>query len=104
MTLGWQDHIGDFSYGVNGNFTFVRNKVNKFKGKEKGGQSIDGANLIWEGHSINSQYLLRVDRIIQTDEDLALVQKMIDNAPIDEKTGKKVICFISIAMETVLST
>ena len=76
--------------GIEMNFTFVRNKVNKFKGKEKGGQSIDGANLIWEGHSINSQYLLRVDRIIQTDEDLALVQKMIDNAPIDEKTGKKV--------------
>ena len=54
-----------------------------------GGQSIDGANLIWEGHSINSQYLLRVDRILQTDEDMALVQQMIDNAPVD-KNGKKV--------------
>ena len=42
--------------------------------------SIDGANVIWEGHSINSQYLLRVDRIIQTDEDLQLVQQIIDNA------------------------
>ena len=90
MTLGWQDQIGDFSYGVNGNFTFVKNKVNKFKGTDKGGISYDGANIIWEGHSINSQYLLRADRIIQTDADLALVQQMIDNAPIDEKTGKKV--------------
>ena len=66
-----------------------KNKVNKFKGTDKGGISYDGANIIWEGHSINSQYLLRADRIIQTDADLALVQQMIDNAPIDEKTGKK---------------
>lgn len=80
FTLGWQDKIGDFSYGINGNFTYVKNIVNKFKGRDKGGMSIDGANVIWEGHSINSQYLLRVDRIIQTDEDLALVQHIIDNA------------------------
>ena len=80
FTLGWQDKIGDFSYGINGNFTYVKNIVNKFKGRDKGGMSIDGANVIWEGHSINSQYLLRVDRIIQTDEDLQLVQQIIDNA------------------------
>lgn len=90
VTLGWQDKVKDFSYGINANFTYVKNIVNKFKGKDEGGQSLDGANLIWEGHSINSQYLLRVDRILQTDEDMALVQKMIDNAPIDEATGKKV--------------
>lgn len=80
FTLGWQDKIGDFSYGINGNFTYVKNIANKFKGRDKGGMSIDGANVIWEGHSINSQYLLRVDRIIQTDEDLQLVQQIIDNA------------------------
>ena len=80
LTLGWQDKVGDFSYGINGNFTYVKNIVDKFKGKDKGGMSISGANVIWEGHSINSQYLLRVDRIIQTDEDLALVQQIIDNA------------------------
>lgn len=80
FTLGWQDKVGDFSYGINGNFTYVKNIVDKFKGKDKGGMSISGANVIWEGHSINSQYLLRVDRIIQTDEDLALVQQIIDNA------------------------
>lgn len=89
MSLGWSDKAGDFSYSVNGNFTYVKNNVNKFKGTELGGQSLSGANLIWEGHSINSQYLLRVDRLIQTDDDLALVQQMIDNAPVDEK-GKKV--------------
>lgn len=80
LTLGWQDKIGDFSYGINGNFTYVKNIVNKFKGKDRGGMEISGSNLIWEGHAINSQYLLRVDRIIQTDEDVALVQQIINNA------------------------
>lgn len=90
VTLGWQNKVKDFSYGINTNFTYVKNIVNKFKGKDEDGQSLSGANLIWEGHAINSQYLLRVDRILQTDEDMALVQKMIDNAPIDKATGKRV--------------
>lgn len=89
MTLGWQDKVGDFSYSINGNFTYVKNIVNKFKGTDKGGMSINGANLIWEGHSINSQYLLCVDRILQTDEDMKLIQQMIDNAPVGTD-GKKV--------------
>lgn len=89
FTAGWQDQVKDFTYGANLNFTYVTNKVNKFKGKDEGGMSISGANLIWEGHSINSQYLLRVDRILQTDEDMKLVEQMIANAPIDETTGKQ---------------
>ncbi len=88
FTLGWQDRVKDFSYGATANFTYVTNKVNKFKGADKGGMAISGANLIWEGHSINSQYLMRVDRLLQTDEDMKLVQQMIDNAPVDA-TGKK---------------
>ena len=44
--------------------------VTKFKGKER---SISGANLIQEGYAINTQYILPVDRIIQTDADFALV-------------------------------
>ncbi len=89
MTLGWQDKIGDFHYGINGNLSYITNTVNKFKGKDLGGMSISGANLIWEGHSINSQYLLRVEKLLQTDDDMELVQKMIDNAPLDSN-GKKV--------------
>lgn len=87
LTLTWNDRIGNVNYGINANATYVKNNVDKFKGKDKAGMSISGANLIWEGHPINSQYLLKVDRIIQTDEDLALVQKMIDNAPV--VNGKK---------------
>lgn len=89
LTLGWQDKVKDFSYGISGNFTYVTNNVDKFKGKDKSGQSISGANLIWEGHPINAQYGLRVDRILQTDEDMKLVQAMIDNAPTNEATGQK---------------
>ena len=84
ISLGWKDTIGDFSYGINGNLSCIRNKVEKFKGTDKGGMSISGANLIWEGHSINSQYLLKVDRILQTDEDMVLVRNMYDDAPIGE--------------------
>lgn len=88
LTLGWQDKVKDFHYGVTANFSYTKNNVDKFKGTDKSGMSLSGANLIWEGHSINSQYLLRVDRILQTDEDMQLVQNMIDNAP--EVDGKKV--------------
>ena len=77
------------SYGIQGNMSYVKNEVTKYKGKEKGGMTINGAKIIWEGYSINSLYTLVVDRIIQTDEDLALVQQMIDNAPTDDN-GKKV--------------
>lgn len=76
FTLGWNDKVRDFQYGANFNFTYVKNNVDKFKGTDEGGMSLSGANLIWEGHSINSQYLLRVDRIIQTDEDLQIVNDM----------------------------
>lgn len=89
FSLDWNDNIGDFSYFVNGNFTYVKNNVDKFKGKDISGREINGTTLLWEGHPMNSHFLLEVDRIIQTDEDLALVQSMIDNAPVDETTGEK---------------
>jgi hypothetical protein len=52
--------------------------VTKFKGKEP---SISGTSMILEGEPINIQYVLQVDRLIQTDEDLAIVQAMVDNNP-----------------------
>ena len=89
LSLGWKDSIGDFQYGINANISHIRNNVDKFKGTDKGGMSISGANLIWEGHSINSQYLLVVDRLLQTDEDMEVVRKMYDDAPLGED-GKPV--------------
>ncbi len=75
ITLGWQDKKGSFNYSINGNLTYVKNKVDKFKGDD---YSLDGVNYIREGYAINSQYMLRVDRIIQTGEDLAVVQNMLE--------------------------
>lgn len=86
LTLNWADHINDFHYNIGTNFTFVDNKVTKFKGDEP---SIDGSTMILEGYPINVQYCLVVDRIIQSQEDLDYVQSLIDNAPVGED-GKKV--------------
>ena len=44
--------------------------------------------MIKEGYPINVQYIRLADRIVQTEEDLALVQSMIDNAPKDAKGNK----------------
>lgn len=85
ISLGWQDKIRDFSYYVNGNVTFIKNKVTKFKGDES---AITNAKMIKEGYAINVQYGYVVDRIVQTDEDLAYVQQLIANTPIDPATGK----------------
>lgn len=86
ISAGWQDKIRDVSYFVNGNVTFINNKVTKFKGDES---SITNANMIKEGYAINTQYGYRVDRIIQTQADLDYVQSLVDNAPIDPATGKQ---------------
>ena len=78
LTLGWQDKVGDFTYGLNGNFTYVKNNVDKFKGDD---YSLSGVKMIKEGLPINSLYMLQVDRIIQTDEDLQIVKDMIAANP-----------------------
>ena len=78
ISLGWQDHKGDFSYSINGNFTYVKNKVLKFKGED---YSLSGANYIKEGLPINSQYLYRFDRIIQTEADMKIVEDMLAANP-----------------------
>lgn len=77
ISLGWQDKIQDFSYFANTNFTFLKNEVTKFRGDVR---SLSGANMIQEGHAINTQYGYVVDRLIQTQEDLDYVQKFIDNS------------------------
>ncbi|BEH00281.1 SusC/RagA family TonB-linked outer membrane protein [Bacteroides sedimenti] len=86
LSLGWQDKIGDFSYFANGNITWLKNEVTKYKGDQ---YTISGNGLIKEGLPIKAQYVRIVDRIVQTDDDLALVQSIVDNAPIDPATGNK---------------
>lgn len=78
LTLGWRDSIRDFSYSVSGNVSYIKNNVDKFKGEE---YSLSGVNMIKEGLPINSKYMLQVDRIIQTDEDLQIVNSMLEADP-----------------------
>lgn len=86
--LTYRDKIGEnLNFNVSGNFTFIDNKVIKFKGDDR---SISGANLLQEGYAINTQYILLHDRIIQTDEDLQLVEDMIKNAPVNPETNQQV--------------
>lgn len=73
VTMNWADHINDFHYNIGANLTFVDNKVTKFKGDEA---SIDGSLIIKEGLPIKTEYVLLVDRIIQTQEDLDLVEDL----------------------------
>ncbi|WP_149239842.1 SusC/RagA family TonB-linked outer membrane protein [Dyadobacter sp. 32] len=86
LNLNYRDRIGDFNYRVGGNFTFVNNEVTRFKGKDR---TISGTNLLQEGYAINTQYILSVDRMVQTEADMAVVQAMIANAPLDPVTGAK---------------
>lgn len=78
LSLNWNDKIGEVGYNVGLNYTYVKNKVVKFKGDTK---DIINNALYLEGHPILAAYVLSVDRIIQTDEDLALVQSIIDKDP-----------------------
>ena len=86
LSLNWNDKVGSVNYFVGGNFSFVKNKVTKFKGDE---MSLNGTNMILEGEPINVQYVLSVDRIIQTEEDMAIVEAMEANNPDAFKQYKK---------------
>ncbi|MCH3994203.1 MAG: TonB-dependent receptor [Prevotella sp.] len=73
-TIGWNDRIKDFSYGISGNISFNRNRVTKYKGKliqewrtdidgnpyyysNIGDVSSGGSSRLLEGHQINEFYL-----------------------------------------------
>lgn len=77
LTLNYQSRINDFHFNIGGNLTFVDNKVTKFKGDER---SINGSVMIVEGQPINVEYVLLVDRIIQTQEDLDYVEWLANNS------------------------
>jgi len=84
VNLRWQKQIADFKFYLGGNFTYIKNEVTKFKGADK---AITGVTLVQEGQPINALYVLAVDKILQTDDDLLLVDQMIANAPIDSVTN-----------------
>lgn len=70
LNLGYHDQIGDFRYDVNGNMTFVNNKITSLKGQT----IIDGKFILKEGQPIDSYYMLHCIGIFQSQEE-------IDNSP-----------------------
>ena len=78
LSLLWDDKIGNVHYFIGGNFAYVKNKVTKFRGDVS---AINGTNMILEGQPINIQYVMKVDRLVQTDEDLAYVKSLADKNP-----------------------
>lgn len=62
FSLGWNDQAGDFSYGIHANYTYVQNKVIKYKGDE---YSLANQNILVERSPIWAFYVRQVDRIVQ---------------------------------------
>ncbi|MCZ4245528.1 SusC/RagA family TonB-linked outer membrane protein [Pedobacter punctiformis] len=77
VTLGYNGKIGEFKYGVSGNFAYNFNRVTKYKGTYQAGYTTDalgnrvyktnlgsvssgGTNRVLEGHEINEYYLQKV--------------------------------------------
>lgn len=87
LSLNYRGNLGELKYQLGANIGYVKNEVTKFKGSER---TISGETLLQEGYPINVLYLLKADRILQTEKDMQLVQTMIDNAPVNPTTGNKV--------------
>ena len=86
LDLRWRDRVGPVNWYIGGNLAYVKNRVVTYKGDEA---TISGANMIKEGYPINVQYVLSVDRILQTEDDMLLVKEIQKNAPVDPLTGVK---------------
>lgn len=70
LNLGYRNTIGDFRYEVNGNMTFIKNKITSLKGQT----IIDEMFILQEGKPIDSYYMLHAIGIFQSQEE-------IDNSP-----------------------
>lgn len=72
LQVGYTGKIGnDWSYGINGNISFVNNKVLKFNGN----RSISESYITMEGKPFNSFFVLEFDRIIQSQEEIDDLKK-----------------------------
>jgi len=73
FSLGWNDKVGDFNYGVHANYTYVQNKVVKYKGDEF---SLANQNILLEGQPIWAFYVRQVDRIVQ-EADMDYINQLV---------------------------
>lgn len=103
VTLGWADKVGkDFSYYVNGNFTWLKNEVT-----DTGTTNEDGTPGVWlgdvygnndfkgltdlfkttQGQALNTFYLIRTDGIFQSDQEAAAYTKDGERIQPNAKAG-----------------
>lgn len=66
LNLAYRNHIGDFRYEVNGNMTFIKNKIESLKGQT----IIEGMFILEEGKPIDSFYMLHTIGIFQSEEEI----------------------------------
>ena len=66
LNMGYRNNIGDFRYEVNGNMTFIKNKIVSLKGQT----IIDGMFILEEGKPIDSYYMLHAIGIFQSEEEI----------------------------------
>lgn len=66
ISASWNDKIGSVNYGISGNYTFVRNKVEKYRGDV--GVEMSGNRYLREGLGINRFYVREVDCIATEDK------------------------------------
>lgn len=78
LNLDWRDRAGRLTYDVGFNIGYVRNRVTRFRGDVA---SINGVYKTQEGKPIDQLYVLKVDRIVRDDADLAYVQSLVDANP-----------------------
>lgn len=78
LDIHWNDRIGKVSYNVGFNMSYVKNKVVKFRGDVS---SISGVYKIQEGRPINQLYVMKVDRIVRDETDIAYVDNLVKNNP-----------------------
>lgn len=66
LEIGWNDQVGDFSYGVNFNVADYRSKMGDLSGKK----TVSGNYLIEEGSYYNEWYMYKSDGLFYTAADL----------------------------------
>ena len=66
LNMGYRNNIGNFRYEVNGNMTFIKNKIVSLKGQT----IIDGMFILEEGKPIDSYYMLHAIGIFQSEEEI----------------------------------
>lgn len=71
LSLGYNDHVGEFTYGFNGSFSYNKNEVVDLEGQVLYDFGTNLSTITMKGLPINSHYILDAIGIFQSDEEVA---------------------------------